>query len=145
MKEFIIYTDGGSRGNPGSAGAGWVIMDGDENEVSKNSKFLGTQTNNWAEYEAVILALGDLKRRIGSEKLKDAQIMVKLDSQLVARQLSGEYKIKEESLFGQFIKIHNMRVKDIPHITFTHVPREENNVADGLANEAMDNGTNTLL
>mgnify|MGYP000462868130 CR=1 FL=1 len=137
MDKITIYTDGGSRGNPGPAGIGAVIMGLDGKVLKEVSRFLGKQTNNFAEYEAVIEGLQALKKILGS-KVKDFDIEVKMDSQLVARQLSGEYQIKEETLFPQFIKIHNMQVKNFPQITFTYIPREENKHADALANEAMD-------
>lgn len=138
MKEkIIIYTDGGSRGNPGLAGVGAVIMGFDGKVLKEVSKYLGKQTNNFAEYEAVAEGLKALKKILG-QKTKDFDIEIKMDSQLVARQLSGEYQIKEETLFGQFIKIHNMQVKDFPNITFTYIPREQNKHADALANKAMD-------
>ncbi len=140
MKDkIIIYTDGGSRGNPGPAGIGAVIVGLDGKVLKEVSKYLGKQTNNFAEYEAVIEGLKALKKILG-QKIKDFDIEVKMDSQLVARQLSGEYQIKEETLFGQFIKIHNMQVKDFPNIIFTYIPREQNKEADRLANEAMDKG-----
>lgn len=139
MEKITIYTDGGSRGNPGPAGIGAVIVGLDGKVLKEVSKFLGKQTNNFAEYEAVIEGLKALKKILGS-KVKDFDIEVKMDSQLVARQLSGEYQIKEETLFGQFIKIHNMQVKDFQNITFTYIPREKNKHADRLANEAMDKG-----
>lgn len=140
MKEkIIIYTDGGSRGNPGPAGIGAVIIGLDGKVLKEVSKYLGEQTNNFAEYEAVIEGLKTLKKILGSS-VKDFDIEVKMDSQLVARQLSREYQIKEPTLFGQFIKIHNMQVKDFPNIVFTYIPREENKEADRLANEAMDKG-----
>lgn len=135
-EKITIYTDGGSRGNPGYAGVGAVIV-GQGKILKEVSKFLGKQTNNFAEYEAVAEGLQALKKILG-KSLKNFDIEVKLDSQLVARQLSGEYQIKEESLFPQFIKIHNMQVKDFPKIKFTYIPREKNKEADRLANEAMD-------
>lgn len=141
--KIVVYTDGGSRGNPGHAGVGWVIQKGDI--VTRGSKYLGEQTNNWAEYEAVICALQELKKMIPKDKRRDIDIEVRMDSELVVRQLSGEYQIKEETLFPQFIRIWNIRVSEFPNITFTHIPREENSEADALANEAMDGGTNTLL
>lgn len=138
MKEKItLYTDGGSRGNPGPAGVGIVIVGVQGKILKEISKFLGKQTNNFAEYEAVAEGLQTLKKILG-KRLKDFNFEVKLDSQLVARQLSGEYQIKEGSLFPQFIKIHNMQVKDFPKIKFTYIPREKNKEADRLANEAMD-------
>jgi ribonuclease HI len=139
MKEKItIYTDGGARGNPGPAGAGAVITSADGKVLKEASQFLGTQTNNFAEYEAVILGLQTLKKLFNKDKLKELDIEIKLDSELIARQLSGVYQIKEPTLFGQFIKVHNMQVKDFPKIKFTHIPRAKNKEADHLANEAMD-------
>lgn len=143
MDKATIYTDGGSRGNPGPAGAGWAIEYG--GKIKKNAKFLGQQTNNWAEYEAVILALTDLKKFIPKNKRSEAEIEIKMDSELIASQLRHEYQIKEVGLQPQFIKLHNMRIAHFPNITFTHIPREQNNTADELANEAMNSGTGTLL
>lgn len=143
--KFVINTDGGARGNPGLAGAGWVIRDEEGNVVKENSAYLGEQTNNWAEYEAVIRAFADLKKVVPKDKRKDANIELRLDSELIARQLSGIYQIKEEPLQLQYIKVHNIRVADFPNLTVVHVPREENTDADRLANEAMDGGSGTLL
>ncbi len=141
MKEkVIIYTDGGSRGNPGFAGAGAYITDGDGKEIKSVSEFLGVKTNNFAEYEAVILGLKEIKKIFG-KKLADMDVEVRMDSELVKKQLSGEYQVKEESLFPKFIKIWNLQIKDIPNITFTHIRREKNKVADALANKAMDEGS----
>jgi len=145
MKKITIYTDGGARGNPGPAGAGAVIVDGKGNTLKRVSKSLGERTNNWAEYEGVILGLRTLKKLLGSLKLKGIEIEVKLDSELVARQLSGKYQIKEETLYSQFITVHNMQVKDFPNISFTHIPRSENGEADKLANEAMDSHSDSLF
>ena len=145
MAGYIINTDGGARGNPGPAGAGWVILDEKGRELKKNAKALGVQTNNWAEYEAVILALAELKRILGAARLRDASVEVRMDSELVARQLRGEYQVKEEPLQLQFVRVHNMQVKDFPDITFTHVPREKNTEADKLANLAMDEGEQKKL
>lgn len=138
MKKIIIYTDGGARGNPGPAGAGAYIIDESGKEIKGVSKFLGVKTNNYAEYEAVILGLSELKKIISKEERKNISVEVRMDSELVARQLSGKYQIKEETLFPLFIKIWNMKVADFPEISFTHVPREKNKQADRLANEAMD-------
>lgn len=138
MNKITLYTDGGSRGNPGPAGAGAFITDGTGKALKQVSQYLGEQTNNFAEYEAVILGLQALKKLFSKDKLKELNIEVKLDSQLVARQLSGEYQIKEPSLFQQFIKVHNTQVKDFPKIKFTYIPREQNKHADALANKAMN-------
>ncbi|MBI2046020.1 MAG: ribonuclease HI family protein [Parcubacteria group bacterium] len=137
MNKLIIYTDGGSRNNPGIAGAGAVIKNAEGRILKEIAKPLGIKTNNWAEYEAVIIGLQEAKKMFG-KKLADMEVEVRMDSELVARQLSGKYQIKEETLFPQFIKISNLRVKDIPNIVFVHVRREENKEADKLANDAMD-------
>lgn len=137
-RKIIIYTDGGARGNPGPAGAGAYITDESGREIKGVSKFLGVKTNNYAEYEAVNLGLSELKKIISKEERKKISVEIKMDSELVARQLSGKYQIKEETLFPLFIKIWNMKVADFPEISFTHIPREKNKQADRLANEAMD-------
>ena len=133
-----MHADGGSRGNPGPSGIGVVITDADGNVLKEVARFVGTRTNNWTEYEAVIVGLETLKKIMGSKKLKDISVEVKLDSELVVKQLLGEYQIKEETLCPQFLKIHNMHVKDFPRLTFTHVLRDKNKRADQLANDAMD-------
>lgn len=139
-EKYIIYTDGGSRGNPGVAGCGAVVADGADQVLKKASKALGTATNNEAEYSAVILGLETLKKIVRADQLKQTEIEVRMDSQLVASQLAGTYQIREERLFPFFIKIWNYQVKDFPKIKFTYIPREQNSLADGLANQAMDSG-----
>ncbi len=137
IKKIIIYTDGGSRGNPGLAGVGVVIADGKGSVIKEYSKDIGTRTNNEAEYEAVIFALQKVKHLFGKEKAKKMEIEIRMDSQLVARQLGGKYKIQEEKLFPLFIKIWNLRM-ELGKISFTEIPREKNKEADRLANEAMN-------
>ena len=137
-KKIIIYTDGGARGNPGIAGAGAYITDESNSEIKRISQPLGVRTNNWAEYEAIILGLSTVKKILGKNATKETEIEVRSDSELVVKQLNGEYQIKEESLFSQFIKIWNMKVAVFGTITFTHIRRELNKEADKLANEAMD-------
>lgn len=139
VKQVIIFTDGGARNNPGPAGAGAVIVDSRGKVLKEVSKFLGERTNNWAEYEAVILGLSELKKLIPEKERKEVEVEIKMDSELVQKQLSNEYQVKEETLFSQFITTHNICVKDFPNISFTHIPREKNKRADRLANEAMDN------
>lgn len=138
MQKFILFTDGGSRGNPGPAGAGVVITDERGQTLKTVAKPLGVLTNNQAEYQAVIVGLESLKRWLGKARLAEAQIEIRLDSELVARQLRGEYQIKEADLQPLFLKIWNLRVKDFPRLAFVNVAREENRAADRLANEAMD-------
>ena len=138
MTKIYLNTDGGSRGNPGPAGCGAVISNEKGAVLKKVAKFLGPATNNEAEYLAVILGLETLKKMYGTDKLKNLEIVVKMDSELVCKQLNGEYQLKEEKLWPFFIKIWNLQVKDVPKIKFMYVPREQNSIADGLANEAMD-------
>ena len=114
-----------------------MVAKADGTVIAELSQFLGNATNNFAEYAAVLLALKELKKRFGN-KTKSLAVEIRMDSQLIQRQLSYTYQIREPSLVPQFLEIHNMRVKDFPHITFTHVPREKNKSADRLANEAMD-------
>ncbi len=135
--KYIINTDGGARGNPGPAGIGFVIRD--ENAVLKEvGEYIGVATNNIAEYEALIRALTALKKIIPKTMRDSADITVRMDSELVVKQLNGVYQIKDEPLQLQFVKVWNMRVAEFPHITFTHVRREENKEADMLYNKALD-------
>lgn len=147
-EKIIIHTDGGARGNPGPAGLGVVIADADGTVLKRVAEALGERTNNWAEYEAIARALEELKKHIPKEKRRTTSVEIYSDSELVIKQLRGEYQVKEESLFPQFMKIWNMRVAHFPTLSFVHVPREENKEADRLANKAMDEastGNETLL
>lgn len=138
-KKIILNTDGGARGNPGIAGAGAVAYDDFGETIKESSKYLGERTNNFAEYSAVILGLEMLLKHFGKTKCKDLSVTVRMDSELVCKQLNNEYQIKEETLFPLYIKIHNLQVASFGDIKFEHVPRKENKRADELANEAMDN------
>ena len=135
-KRITIYTDGGARNNPGPAGAGVIIFDENNKILKESSKYLGEQTNNWAEYEAVILGFEEAKA-LGLNKY---DIEFKIDSQLVQQQLLGNYKVKEPALSKQFAKVKSFQENDFPNVLFTHIPREDNGEADQLANEAMDRG-----
>jgi ribonuclease HI len=139
METIIAYTDGGARGNPGPAGIGIQIQDSEGKVLKEVSKFLGNATNNFAEYNGVLVALQTLKAMFG-KSTKDMHVEIRLDSELVKKQLNAEYQIKEPGLVPYFIEIHNLRVSNFPHITFVHIPREKNKEADRLANEAMDKG-----
>ncbi len=138
--KLTLYTDGGSRNNPGPAGAGAVVYDEKGHLLAEVSVYLGEKTNNWAEYEAIILGLKEVKKLVPISNRKDLKLEVRMDSELIQKQLTNKYQIKEKTLFPQFIKVHNMCVKDFPNISFTHVRREDNQEADRLANEAMDSG-----
>lgn len=143
MEKIIVYTDGGSRGNPGPAGAGVFIANEKGIVIKKYSKFLGFKTNNEAEYEALVLALQKIKSLYGKEKSKGLDIEFRMDSQLVVRQLTGKYRIEVPTLFPLFIKIWNLKM-DFGRISFTEIPREQNKEADKLANEAMDEESSKL-
>lgn len=131
---LIIKTDGGSRGNPGPAACAFVAKDGSGNLREKCGKYLGVATNNVAEYEGVLLALGSLPAKQG-EILKEIDFY--LDSLLVVNQLKGLWKIKDENL-----KVLNLKIKDSTKnltVSWNHIPREENFEADALVNETLDN------
>jgi ribonuclease HI len=132
VSKIIIYTDGGARGNPGPAAAGVVILDGEKRLEYK--QYLGErQTNNWAEYEAVLFAIGKLLEDLYLQR----DLEFRLDSQLVVEQLNGNWKIKEPELKKQAAKVRSL-LKDFGSVTFTYIPREENKEADRLVNEALD-------
>ncbi len=137
MEKIYVNTDGGSRGNPGPAAVGVYITDFTGKVVREAKQTIGNATNNFAEYYAVVLALETLKQIYG-KKTKTMQFEIRLDSELVKKQLSGEYQIKEPGLVPLFIVIHNQRVASFPQVVFTHVPRAQNKEADRLVNEALD-------
>ena len=137
METIITFTDGGARGNPGPAGVGVYITKEDGQLVREVKQAIGNATNKFAEYYAVMLALQTLKQIFGKDT-KEKCFEMRLDSELVKKQLNGEYQIKEPGLVPMFIEIHNLRVSSFPNIIFTHIPREKNKEADRLANEAMD-------
>jgi len=138
IKKIIVYTDGGSRNNPGNAGCGVYITNQGGVALKRIAKPLGIQTNNWAEYEGVVTAFETLKKMFGKEATKKMQVEIISDSELIIKQLRGEYQVKDENLCKQFIKIWNLRASQFPNVTFTHVLRKFNKEADRLANEAMD-------
>ncbi len=143
-EKIIVYTDGGSRGNPGPAAIGVVIYDGTGQMLKSYGKVIGIATNNEAEYGAVIFALEKVRALFGKEKIKAMQCEARMDSELVCRQLNGEYKIEQERLFPLFIKIWNLRI-DFGTLVFVHVPREQNKEADRLVNQALDSEQHALF
>jgi ribonuclease HI len=136
MKKIIVYTDGGSRGNPGPAALGVVICNEKKEPLKKYSLFLGEATNNEAEYQAVIFALKKLKALFGKKLAKNSEVEIKSDSELLVKQLSGFYKILDSKIIPLFIKVWNLKV-DFKKIKFTFIPREKNKEADRLVNEAL--------
>lgn len=136
---YTIHADGGARGNPGPAGAGALIRDELGNAVAAVSQFLGRRTNNYAEYEAVILAFEELARLVPAGERAAAEVTVKMDSMLVVRQMQGEWKIKHPDMKTQQARLAKA-ISLFGPVTFAHVPRAQNADADALANEAMDRG-----
>lgn len=136
MNSVVIYTDGGSRGNPGPAGAGAAIFDGDV-EVASVSKFLGIQTNNVAEYEALILSLACAHKKI--DDIKKRNVIVRMDSELIVKQMNGMYRVKDTTLKEKHARVKELLSKHFGNVTFEHVRRAYNERADELANHAMDN------
>ncbi len=130
----IIYTDGGSRGNPGPSAIGVYF----ETLDKKYFEYLGIATNNDAEYKAIVFALKKCKSLIGHESSLKNSIEIRSDSQLVVNQLSGRFKLKEESLFKYFIEIWNLK-QEYKSVSFHYIPREKNKIADMLVNESLDN------
>src|SRR3989338_11081709 len=104
-EKIIVYTDGGSRGNPGPAAVGVVVLNESGQKIKEyGSKLEEISTNNEAEYEAVIFALKKLKQLFGKEKTKNMAVEFRVDSELVALQLAGKYKVSEEIIQLLFIK-----------------------------------------
>jgi ribonuclease HI len=129
--EVVIYTDGASRGNPGEAGVGAVIADERGKTLKEIKQYLGMATNNVAEYRAVILALEK------AFALGAAGVMINLDSELVARQITGEYRVRDAQLKSLHQQVLDL-LKNFSKHRIRHIPREQNRRADQLANEAID-------
>lgn len=125
-----IYCDGGSRGNPGPAASGAVLVDDSGKVVETAQEYLGTATNNVAEYHAVGLGIGLMRKH----ELTSAEFF--LDSQLVVRQLNGQYKVKHPDMKTQFDKIQ--RLLHGLDVRFSHVPRAENHLSDSVVNQCLD-------
>jgi len=142
MKKIIIYTDGASRGNPGLAGIGVVFCNEKNQPIKEYSQYLGEATNNEAEYQAAIFALKKFKALFGKKMAKSSEIELRSDSQLLVKQLKGEYKIIDEKIQKLFIELWNLRL-DFEKVKFKSISRERNKRADALANEALDNQDRT--
>ncbi len=133
LEKIVMYSDGGSRNNPGPAAIGVFV----ETLNKKYGEYIGIKTNNEAEYAALIFGLKKIKSLIGKEKTKNTEIECRLDSELVVKQLNHEYKLKEEYIQRNFIEIWNLML-DFGKVYFRHIPREKNKIADALVNEALD-------
>src|SRR3989338_1717398 len=138
MKHIIIYTDGGSRGNPGKAAIGVAFCNEKEEEIKRFGEYLGDNlTNNEAEYQAVIFALKKFKAVFGKKIAEVSEVEVRSDSELLVKQMSGIYKIEDEKIQKFFIEIWNLQI-DFKNVKFKAIPREKNREADKLVNEALD-------
>jgi ribonuclease HI len=126
-----LHTDGASRGNPGPAALGAVLTTPDGTVLRELSEYLGTRTNNYAEYQALVRGL-QAARELGADAVDCF-----LDSQLVVRQLTGQYKVKHPQIRLLHEEVRR-QAAGFAKVTFTHVPREENGAADSLANQALD-------
>lgn len=128
---ITAYTDGGARGNPGPAGYGVHILDADGNTLAELVGPLGRATNNVAEYSGLIAALQ------WAVEHGHAQVRVRMDSELVIKQMRGEYKVKHAQMQVLHAEARAL-IGRLGRVTFEHVRREQNKVADGLSNRAMD-------
>ncbi|MBI5588408.1 MAG: ribonuclease HI family protein [Deltaproteobacteria bacterium] len=128
---YTINVDGASRGNPGEAGAGAVIKDPGGHIVKKLKKYLGRTTNNVAEYNAILIAL-ESARDLGLNSIR-----ILADSELMVKQLNGVYKVKSEDLRPLYDRAVDL-IKGFKECKISHVYREDNSMADSMANEAID-------
>jgi ribonuclease HI len=132
--KVVAYTDGASRGNPGPSSFGVVLFDADGRQVHSVSQALGRATNNQAEYRGAIAAL---EAALG---LGAREVELRMDSELVVRQLSGRYKVRNPGLIPLHNRIRYLR-KLFDRVSIVHVPRAQNREADRLANEALNRTT----
>ena len=131
---YSVFSDGGSRGNPGPAAYGFVIFNPNGEIVAEESHAIGVTTNNQAEYQGIVAALESLVRIAPT-----APVTCYLDSQLVVRQINGVYKMKHPDLKPWLFKVQELRQSLSVPITFIDVPRAQNKYADALVNQALDN------
>lgn len=131
LKEAKLYADGGSRGNPGPSSSGYAVLNMDDQVIVKKGVYLGITTNNQAEYQALRLGLKE------ALSMGVRTVHVYMDSLLVVNQMLGIFKVRNRDLWP----IHESIKQILPsfkHVTFTHVPRELNKIADSAVNEALD-------
>jgi len=129
---LIIHTDGGARGNPGPAAAGVVVRDAEDGQVvHQKGIFLGKATNNVAEYRGLLVGLEF------AAGMKADEVTVKSDSELLVKQMNGEYRVKNETLKVLFEQANDM-VRAFDSCTFQHIPRGQNKEADRLVNRAIN-------
>jgi ribonuclease HI len=129
-----VYTDGASRNNPGHASAGWVVYNLQGEEHSAGKKYLGEKTNNQAEYLALIAGIKEVLPL-------NAEFCIYMDSELIVKQMKGEYKIKNKELLPLWQEAQDLLL--FKNWNIVYIPREHNKRADALANEALDTALNT--
>lgn len=134
--EVKMYADGGSRGNPGPSAGGFVVLDMEDQLLLESGKYLGITTNNQAEYHSLKGGL-EAAAKIGAKK-----VHVYMDSLLVINQMKGIYKVKNRDLWPIHQAIKDSLVPKFKEVTFTHVPREYNKLADGMVNKTLDSVKN---
>ena len=144
MAKYLIHTDGGSRGNPGPSAIGVVIEREGGGLKKEYGEFLGQATNNEAEYQAVIFALKKLKQLAGKEEAGKAKVEIHVDSELLAKQINGEYKVSDEKIQKLFLELWNLKL-DFGEVVIKHIFREDNKGADRMVNYALDKELNKLL
>ncbi len=137
LSTISVFCDGGARGNPGPAAWGFVIkIDGEK--IHENGGYIGIATNNIAEYTAVVIALTYLE-----EHFRGSELRIYVDSQLVASQLTGIFKVKNTYIREMVLKVRNLE-NSFGNIIYTHIPREQNKEADLQVNIALDNQQLTI-
>lgn len=134
-EKITIFTDGGAKDNPGPAAIGAVIYK-DGEKVKEYSEFIGEATNNEAEYKALIFTLKKVKSLFGKEEIKKVKLEANTDSELMAKQLNGNYKIKDEKIQPLFLKAHNLAL-NFGQFEIKSIPREKNEEADSLVKQSL--------
>jgi ribonuclease HI len=137
VDRVVVHVDGGARGNPGPAGIGVVISDPDGIELARANDYIGEATNNAAEYQALLLGLSQA-RALGAR-----EVAIVNDSELVARQVLGEYKVRKPELQPLYAEAHDL-LSGFERWSIRSVPRAENELADLLVNEAIDARSSTV-
>ena len=137
MDKIVIYIDGGARGNPGQAALGVVITDHHGKIIKEYGRVLGVKTNNEAEYSAAIFALEKVKALWGKTKVRNLNIEMRSDSQLLVEQINGRYKIVNDKLIPLFLKLWNLKI-DFGEVNFALISRDDNIDADRMVNQALD-------
>lgn len=133
---LMVFTDGASRGNPGPAAYGFVIYDQNNEQLIKQGKKIGVATNNTAEYTAVLEALKWVWQNCN---VQPERITVNVDSLLIASQLSGSFKVKNQSLKKFYGEIKKIETQLTSELKYNYIPREANKIADSIVNEVLDN------